>query len=129
MKQALLVTLLCVLQTVCAHLYRDRWMNGNGIDPDYMHHRAMSAWSRNAVIEEKNNVVGQKDLPEEQKREIWKGSCFRASSSSIISCTRGGGDTSTSQMRGLSTSQKIVTEEILSLENIHLDEKKILHRK
>ena len=53
MKQALLITFLFVLDGVYGHLYRDRWMNGNGIDPDYMHHRAMAAWSRNAVLEEK----------------------------------------------------------------------------
>ena len=46
----LIVTLLTVAQ---CHVYRDHWMRKNGIDPDYMHYKAMAGRSRAAVVPEK----------------------------------------------------------------------------
>ena len=58
MKQALLLTILMVVTLGVAegHLYRDHWMNSEKIDPDYMHQKAMSSWSRSVVLEEKIKV-------------------------------------------------------------------------
>ena len=56
MKQALLLTILMVVLGVEGHLYRDHWMMSEKIDPDFMHQKAMSSWSRSVVLEEKIKV-------------------------------------------------------------------------
>ena len=48
--------LACLLTLVSGHIYRDNWMETNGIDPDYMHHKAMAIRSKAFVIQERIKV-------------------------------------------------------------------------
>ena len=47
----MLLLLSVILMMVEAHIYRDHWMNTNGIDPDFLHAKAMAAMSRAKVVE------------------------------------------------------------------------------